>query len=360
MRVLIVDPLRGAASGGYDKYLTKLVPALQQCLGSESIVVAKRAPAAEGGVEQNYEGVSDLRAMVKRLSVDVVLVPTARPLGRLGAPTVYMVRNMEPFDHRHSVVQPTLVAKSALRRRRTLAACAGASAVIAVSAHVRDVLIASGVDGRKVSVVPHGVELPESGRRPRLLSDDRQFIFTAGSIRPARGLEDLFGAMELLPPHVILVIAGAPTDDSQRYARRLRARASRDPIEGRVVWAGSLSSMEMSWCFSHAAMYVSTSRAEACPNTLLEAMAHGTACLATNRPPMPEFLGNAGVFYAAGDGEALATAIEQVVNDGALRETLGQRALEAVSQRTWQRCAEQTAAALASAIPGGHPGSWSR
>ncbi len=53
-----------------------------------------------------------------------------------------------------------------------------------------------------------------------------------------------------------------------------------------------------------------TSRAEACPNTVLEAMAHGAVSISTDQQPMPEFYGESAAYYRATDAAQLASQIE--------------------------------------------------
>lgn len=361
LRVLIASPLGRAMSGGYRKYLNDMVPVLRRHLVNGSLSVVVRGGIPDGDAQHGYESTADLRRLIKRLRSDVVLVPTARRLEGLGVPVVCMVRNMEPFDHPTSNHQPLLAAKNLLRRRQALAACASATGVIAVSDHVRCVLARSGVDISKVSVVPHGVGAPGDVQlAPAGELETSRFLFTAGSLRPARGIEDLLRALEVLPSDLRLVVAGAPTGDAKRYARRLRALAKRGRISGRVSWTGPLTTEQMSWCFAHAEMFVSTTRAEACPNTLLEAMAHGLACIATRRPPMPEFLGEAGEYYTVGDGHSLASIVSSVLSDPEMPQDLGRRALARASEMTWDRCAARTVAVLRAAVEEGAPTAVSR
>jgi glycosyltransferase involved in cell wall biosynthesis len=70
----------------------------------------------------------------------------------------------------------------------------------------------------------------------------------------------------------------------------------------------------MAWCFRNSLGFVMSSRLEACPNLVLEAMANGAVSLSTTHPPMPEIYGETASFYQAGDAEGLQRAMENVAS----------------------------------------------
>ncbi len=207
------------------------------------------------------------------------------------------------------------------RRIAAHSSCRNATRVIAVSAFVRDFLLGEWrIPAEKVSVVAHGVEpalVPSRRLKPASVTpqSDRAMVFVAGSIRPARGLEDLLNAqvrLKGLGVEPTIVIAGSVSGDGERYRRKLKGIIARGQIGDSVVWAGSLSPHEMAWCYGNSSVFVMTSRVEACPNTALEAMSYGASCIATTNRPMPEIFGDAARYYTAGDYEMLADRIVSV------------------------------------------------
>jgi glycosyltransferase involved in cell wall biosynthesis len=130
--------------------------------------------------------------------------------------------------------------------------------------------------------------------------------------------------------------------------RRLSADCG---VESRVVWAGQLSPREMSWCYHHCHSFVMTSRAEACPNALLEAMAHGCLCISTGRPPMTEMLGEWGLFYTPGDASDLAKKLTAALfMQDSIRWEMVRSTRERVTRFDWRRTAEETVAQLELAV----------
>ncbi len=265
---------------------------------------------------------------------DVVFIPSSVHLDFGAIPVVTMVRNMAPlelpFGGSSLADAPRNLVRFFLARR----ACRRSERVIAVSNHVRDFLVDRWkLDPQRVAVVYHGVDAGRPGRRPEALPDDGSpFLFTAGSVRPARGLEDLADTISQIPAGYRIVIAGEPDRETERYASRLRRRFASE----QVLWLGHLAAQEMAWCFKNAHLFVMTSRAEACPNTVLEALAHRCLSVSTDQPPMPEFFHDAAVFYRRGDQRDLARAIGQCLAlTESARNEMRERAIARSRCFTW-------------------------
>ncbi len=336
MRVAVVNLTGGGFSGGYRKYLDTLVPLLGQ---------DRRVSAVD------VHGPGSTRRQVSRPSPDVVFIPTARWSNWGTTPVVCMVRNMEPLTAPFGGNPPAEVVKNLARATVAKRACRRSDRIIAVSSHVRDFLVHRwGVDPSKVGVVEHGVEPPlpkPHVPRPRVLPAGftGPFVFTAGSLRPARGLEDALRALPSLHQRGLsatLVVAGSSVG-STAYESRMRALARQWGVEQAVVWAGQLSAGEMSWCYHHCACFVMTSRAEACPNVLLEAMAHGCVCVSVRERPMTDILGEAGLYYPRGEPAGLADQLAVALcADPSARERHRESTLARVAGRDWRRTATET------------------
>ena len=176
------------------------------------------------------------------------------------------------------------------------------------------------------------------------------FVFTAGSLRPARGLEDAIRALKALSDRgfpLMLVVAGSSPPGGGRYEARMRRLAAECGVDDRVAWIGQASAEEMSWCYHHCTCFLMTSRAEACPNVLLEAMAHGCLCVSVDRPPMTDMLGEPGLYYALGNPSALADQLAAgVVLDGSERQRRQESTSARAARWTWSRTASETVAQL--------------
>jgi glycosyltransferase involved in cell wall biosynthesis len=364
MRVAVANLTAGGLSGGYRKYLTEMVPRL----AADPAISALRTyvPAAarwraradldivQLDAREFRAGFPAVRQDVRAFAADVVFVPTAA-WARFDVPTAVMIRNMEPLEAPVRGNAPAEALRNLARAWRTYRACARATRIIAVSSHVRTFLVERWrVDARRIGLVYHGVDRPDPAARLRppaaVASIAGPFLFTAGSIRPQRGLEDAIAALPIVlqtRPDMTLVVAGAPTPDAATHAARLREAAARATVAHRIVWAGELSATEMSWCYRACRAFLMTSRVEACPNVALEAMAHGCLIASVDRPPMPEFLGTAARYYLAGDSHGLARAVEDLLG-GPARDT-AERSAEATrlaTKFTWEQTTRDTVAEL--------------
>jgi glycosyltransferase involved in cell wall biosynthesis len=372
MRVAIVNLTGGRLSWGYIKYLENIIPSIRRHHEIADLLIgvpkgvtlhALRALDPQSVITLDA-GVLD-RGLKRRIidwAPDVIFFPTARWIDFGHIPTAVMIRNMEPFEVPWRINSLQDVARNVVRAFLARKASKRATRLIAVSQHVRDYITTRwSVDPRKVGLVYHGVEQEPDGRtaiRPAPLSngDIREFFLSVGSIRPGRGLEDVLHAMSIVARthrSATLVIAGVPDGGSKAYSLRMRRLSERLKIEDRILWVGHLGRPQLSWCFFHCAAFVTTSRSEACPNTLLEAMSHGCQIVSTRKAPMPEFLEDAASYYEPLDGTDLAYNLRAVLDSAAsLKEMRRQRILSRASTFTWQNTVDNTIRELRQACDG--------
>jgi glycosyltransferase involved in cell wall biosynthesis len=357
MRVAVVNLTSGGLSGGYRKYLARLMPLLASdprvshltvfvpvsAAGAIDSSIDVRTFAADGG---SYRPAA-LTRDVAEVKPDVVFVPSARRLRVGNTPVVTMVRNMEPLlvPFGGNTLREGL--RNEARAWEARRACRIATRVIAVSSYVREFVIARWhLDPARVGTAYHGVDRPaaaaEESRDP--------ILFTAGSIRPARGLEDVIQALAQLDRGVRLVIAGRVDAGCERYGAMLRGLADRLGVSDRITWAGQLDDTQMAAAFGAATMFVMTSRAEACPNLALEAMSYGRPAVSVDRQPMPEIFGDAALYYPTGAASVLARQVGELLNDATRRRNMSRTAAERAAGFTWEATRERTLGELERAL----------
>lgn len=365
MKIAVVNLTGGGLSGGYLKYLQELLPLLRREPEVSKLQVFWPAGAQSrlGAGLSNQDGLTCqdtrrgraiLRQRIRQLAPDVVFFPSYRWLDLGGCPTVSMIRNMEPLVRPIAGNRVADMAKNLGRAYAAWNACRHATRVIAVSNYVRDFLIRAWyIPGERLGVVYHGVAPPQEGASlPTPAGLDgfsrEPFLFTAGSIRPARGLEDLVDALGTLSSaqglRLPLVVAGDLNADAAfPYYNKIVARARRRGVVDQIHWAGQLDPEGMSWCYAHCQALVMTSRVEACPNVALEAMSHGCLSIAAANPPLPEFFEDAAYYYRPGDGDSLATVLMAASQlPAAPREERRRRARERAQRFTWEKTSAGT------------------
>jgi glycosyltransferase involved in cell wall biosynthesis len=235
-------------------------------------------------------------------------------------PVVNMIRNMWPLvSLRHAELREKV--RIFVQRMVAHKAVQGADKVIAVSGYVKDYLRTYWhIPEERVQVIYHGVEKPkdEGAQRPSCIpSQFDKFLFTAGSIDPYRGMEDIFGALGILKikgSNYPLVIAGEARPAMKRYLFKLKKLVKISGLEKNVCWTGSLSENEMAWCYEFCAAMIVSSRVEACPNIALEAMAYGCPTVAAGNPPLPEFFKETAFYYIPGKADSLAVKVQQILD----------------------------------------------
>ena len=73
--------------------------------------------------------------------------------------------------------------------------------------------------------------------------------------------------------------------------------------------------------------------------TILEAMACGTAVIASRAGALPEVAGEAALFFDPAAPGQLQTALEQVLNDQSLKALLSKKGQQQAAKFSWERSA---------------------
>lgn len=297
--------------------------------------------------------IQNLRRNLK--GIDVYFLPYQAGHIPRNVRTVMMLRNMEPFMHWHYQYDMEKRLRNIALRRLTLHSMRKADHLIAVSDFARDHLInALGVLKTRINTIHHGCGpifsptlAPGDVKTLKKFGITGDYIFTSGSLLPYRRLEDVIAAFQPLAkshPDIQLVITGSGNDSI--YRRKIDESIRAADAGNQIVVPGFVDHATMAALYRNSLAFVTATEIEACPNTIIEALASGCAVVAPNAQPMPEFVGDNGVLFKPRNHAALTGAMQSIVEDGALRARLKAAAAAAGSQYTWQRCAEKTFAVL--------------
>ena len=221
MRLAIVNLTGGGFSGGYRKYLKSMLPRLAAhsdvdallCVSPEGNDISawfRKPPAADYCLCSpltlcHLAHIPDrkMAECIRRFSPDLVFLPVERYIKFDGVPVVNMVQNMELFVTNVKGDPLKERFKKFVQRKLACSSFRRADHTIAVSGFVKDYLTATlHIPENKVSQIYHGLTPPPNGSCLRPVSIppgwDRGFLFTCGSVRPARGLEDGLEALSAL------------------------------------------------------------------------------------------------------------------------------------------------------------------
>lgn len=364
----------GGMSGGYRKYLCNVIPRMALhpeveallCASPESLNVRGwfgQLPKVKFVNSRALQFLhlfhdSELNQRLEEFSPNVIFVPVGRFFRFKEVPVVNMVQNMEPIAYSGKNNPVSEKIRNLIRKKVSLSAFNASQRIIAISQYVKTYLISEfDIPKTKIGVVYHGAsDIETTQSRPQALSEEckGRFVFTAGSIRPARGLEDIIYAVAILARkqiNVKLVIAGYTAPNMLRYKSTLENHIAANSINDRVIWTGTLSAQEMDWCYKNSLAFVMTSRVESFGIMATEAMAAGCICIAANNSCLPEIFADAAIFYSPGQYTLLAEAIVNILNfSGQKLNEAVQKALKRRAFFSWDTCAEQTVTQLIRAV----------
>lgn len=201
----------------------------------------------------------------------------------------------------------------------------GADLVTAVSPAIHHRLKESRlVSEENFMLVPNGIDTDFWHRLPVPRPDNKEpSLLTVGRLEAVKGHDLLITACAMLaargrPCRVVIVGEG-----SERAALERQAKAA--GIADRVIFEGSLPPEAIRKRLHASDLFVLPSRSEGMPLALLEAMATGTACIATRVGGVPEMAGDAARLVRPEDPRDLVAAIAELAGPSAYRQALGER-----------------------------------
>jgi glycosyltransferase involved in cell wall biosynthesis len=172
-------------------------------------------------------------------------------------------------------------------------------------------------------VVPNGVRSTAEGAHQPSRAGVRVTIVCVANLIAYKGHATLLGAMRRLRPcgWSLLLVGEGP--ERERIERGI-ASAS---LQERVFMLGRRSDVQD--ILEAADVAVLPSYSEGMPNAVLEAMAYGIPVVASDVGGVRSLLGSgAGIMVAPGDDEALADALQRLIDDPSLRRALGEKGRE--------------------------------
>jgi glycosyltransferase involved in cell wall biosynthesis len=115
-----------------------------------------------------------------------------------------------------------------------------------------------------------------------------------------------------------------------------------DPEAIFLLYEGHVEFDDLHARYRGADAFVFASSCENLPNILIEAMASGLPIACSNRGPMPEILGSAGVYFDPESPSSIAEALLGLFKDDELRKSLALKAWHSAQKYSWELCAKDT------------------
>jgi glycosyltransferase involved in cell wall biosynthesis len=233
--------------------------------------------------------------------------------------------------HMHDILRRRWPNGAILRR-----AAAAADRIICVSRAVADELERWRLPVTKLTVIHNGLD-PQGRFRPRAatgflhaqfgLPAHAQLAAIIGQVTPWKGQHVFLRAAGTIGrerPQAVFLVVGAPLFGGDGYRRRLERIARAAGIADRVVFTGRRSDVPEIMTEVEVVVHASV-LPDSLPTVLLEAAASAKPVVATSGGGVAEIVvdGRTGLLVPPGDAEAMAAAIERLLDDPARAQAMG-------------------------------------
>jgi glycosyltransferase involved in cell wall biosynthesis len=292
--------------------------------------------------------------MVMAASNHGTAIPAFFAARRLGLPFVYDVRGF--WELSRALREPEWGKSDAFVIACELETLVTSEAdlVLTLTSSMQRELERRGVDGRRIRIVPNAADPDQFIPRPRSaklaqklgIPQNVPVIGYVGSFNFYEGLNDLVAAVTLLAKRghdFRMLLIGSDSHPHIPIADSLRRQAEQNGIGSRLILPGQIAAEEVAEWYSLIDI-APIPRKEVAVTQLvspikpLEAMAMGKAVVVSDLAPLAEIVrhGSTGLTYPAGRNDALAQALELLLQDSDLRKRLGLAARAwVVNNRTW-------------------------
>ena len=277
-------------------------------------------------------------------SIDVVhgtnfVVPPTTAAGR-----VVTVHDLTPVKYPELCDPASLVFRDFVQRAVQLGAW-----VHTHSQYVADEIVdVFGADPSRVRAIWSGI--PDlragtrfaSGSRVDLPAGVGRYVLAIGTVEPRKGFPGLVRAFDRIAaahPDLALVIIGSPGWGSTALDDALSSVTHRD----RIIRLGYVADDNLMVWLRGAALLAYPSRYEGFGYPPLLAMSLGVPVVTTAAGSIPEVVADAASLVPPDDVDALAGALERVLDDPTVAASLRDAGRERARLFTWARCADQMA-----------------
>lgn len=209
------------------------------------------------------------------------------------------------------------------------ASYACAHGIVANSAAAAARLRQERVNARAIRIIPNGIDV-DAYRAPTPRARLHRIV-TVANLRPEKAHEvliDAFASLSRTHPDLELLVVG-----TGGCGEELRSLAAERGVASQVRFLGHRDDVPA--LLSESDVFVLTSRSEAFPNSVMEAMAAGLPVIATAVGGVPELVQHRanGILIPADDRAAVVQALRDLIDDPAGAAALGRAARETIQSR---------------------------
>ena len=286
----------------------------------------------------DVQSARELEKFVRRKEIEIVHAHMARDYS-LASYAARRNRDTKFIATRHVLFKLNRI------HRRTLSR---ATRVIAVSEAVARELRASQiVSDQQIAVVPNGIDVerfkktcagldPGSFLRSRQLRVDDRLVGSIGELRTLKRHDDFIRAAALILkkfPETQFVLAGVDTSEKGEVRHQLEQLVSELGLKERFHFLGWMDDADKLLCAMD--VFVSASETESFGLAIVEAMAAGTAVVATATEGAKEVIEDqkTGLLVPIGDVERIAGSVINLLSDPEKRRTIATQSAQSAATR---------------------------
>ena len=282
---------------------------------------------------------------------DVLFVPGGSFNGTF-KPIIAMSQNLLPFElselDRYGLSLMALKLKILRYTQSQSFKCADGMIFLTNYAE-RAVLNVTGPLTEMTATIPHGIS-PRFMMEPKLqrpieeYSDKNPYrLLYVSGIEPYKHQWQLIEAVHFLRKQDIPVRLDLVGPAFPYALMRLNTAIEEfDPDNNWVSYLGAIPYEELHNLYAQADLGVFASSCENMPIILLEKMSSGLPIACSNRGPMSEILGDAGLYFDPENPLEIMQTLRQFINSPELRSEMASHSAARCKQYSWSRCADQT------------------
>jgi glycosyltransferase involved in cell wall biosynthesis len=283
-----------------------------------------------------------LKMLAHSKRFDLYHETTSFPAAVKGVPVVHTVYDLSLLKHREKHPRERVMLFDFFFKRRL----PYATHVLTISEFMRQELLEElKLPEDRVTAAPLAPEAVFHPRTPeqveQVLSQagwPSEYLLFVGTLEPRKNLPLLIQALAQAKTQIPLILAGWQGWGEADWERELE----RLNLRNRVVCTGYVDEETLACLYSGAAAFIYPSWYEGFGLPVLEAMACGCPVICSNTSSLPEVAGNAALLIDPRDAEGLAHALDELLGDSALRQSLSERGRMRAMEYSWENTAMKT------------------
>ncbi|HFB64192.1 MAG TPA: glycosyltransferase family 1 protein, partial [Aeromonadales bacterium] len=264
--------------------------------------------------------------------------------------SVTALRNMLPFDKRERK-RFNLVSyirfKLWLLKFLFLFSYKFTDKVVFISDYSRSIVKEYITDIEKKSIlIPHGLnkkflKTEKNYQLPDFLQDN-QFYLYVSILDVYKAQKEVVNSWKLLIKQGInypLVLVGPNYNE---YGESVLSMIKAPELQGKVIYLGNVDYDDLPGLYKASRALIFASSCECCPNILLEKLGASKPVLCSNIEPMPEFGGEAVIYFDPYKPESLCCEVLALENDADKMKLYAEKAGEQALKYNWEQTVKKT------------------